>query len=186
MKTVATISLYEPGIVLFDPIQLSGYLKSFKLDLKEVFDFFINNEEAGKKAVTMGIVFPIYEIPEREYSIFIEHPANPITQGAIQVCHYSNLPIEITSGILIAADLNALIDWDETFFTNYLENYKNKLNNNDYLQIKPGRYRMDISGYTNLPKPLSSYGYELKLTPTDTLPKIGNYKDVSDFKFSMD
>lgn len=186
MKTAATISLYEPGIVLFDPIQLSDYLKLFKLDIKDVFDFFINNEEAGKKAVTMGIVFPIYEIPEREYSIFIEHPANPITQGAIQVCHYSNLPIEITSGILIAADLNALIDWDEIFFTNYLENYKNKLDNNDYLQIKPGRYRMDISGYTNLPKPLSSYGYELKLTSTDTLPKNSNYKDVSDFNFSMD
>ncbi|NMX78812.1 hypothetical protein HBO10_04630 [Pseudomonas sp. WS 5503] len=124
MKNAATISLYEPGIVLFDPIQLSGYLKLFKPNLKDVFDFFINNEEAGKKAVTMGIVFPIYEVPEREYSIFIAHPANPITQGATQVCHYSNLPIEITSGILIAADLNALIDWDEFFFTNYLENYK--------------------------------------------------------------
>ncbi|MCU1785545.1 hypothetical protein NTD80_22610 [Pseudomonas sp. 13B_2.1_Bac1] len=186
MKTVANISLYEPGIVLFDPSQLADYLNQFQLDIKDVFDFFINNEEIGKKAVATGVIFPIYEIPEREYSIFTNNPTHTLTQGATKVCHHSNLPIEITSGILITADLNALIDWDEIFFTNYIENYKNRLDNNDYLQIKPGRYSMDISGYTNLPKPLSSYGYELKLTPRDELPTFGNHKDVSDFNFSLD
>lgn len=186
MKTTATISLYEPGIVLFDPKQLADYLKSFKLDIKDAFDFFIDNEDIGKKAVTTGIVFPLYEIPEREYSIFISDPNQPSIQSAIQVCHYPNLPIEITSGILIAADLNALIHWDEHFFTNYIENYKNKLDNNDYLQVKPGRYQMSISGYTNLPKPLSNYGYELKFIQSDNLPEINNYRDVSDFNFSMD
>lgn len=120
MKTVANISLHEPGIVLFDPNQLTDYLKHFQLDTKDVFDFFINNDEVEKKAVTMGIVFPIYEIPEREYSIFINNPTHTLTQGATKICHHSNLPLEITSGILIAADLNALIDWDEIFFTNYI------------------------------------------------------------------
>ncbi|GAB0074602.1 hypothetical protein IBA8403_52040 [Pseudomonas syringae] len=32
---------------------------------------------------------------------------------------YAGLPLKVESGILIASDLNALLDWDPEFFTNY-------------------------------------------------------------------
>lgn len=185
MKALSNITIYEPGIVLFDPINLKRYLKSVDFHSENVFEFFIENELIGRNAVEKGIVFPLYEIPERDYSIFIETPNNNPNQAEVARFTYRNLPLEITSGLLITADLSALFDWDEDFFTNYIERYDNKLDNSDYLEVSPGIYQMDITGYSDLKNTPTSYGYGIQLTPTDS-HKLLIKKSIDEFNFSIE
>lgn len=185
MKALSSITIYEPGIVLFDPINLKRYLKSVEFHSKNVFDFFIANELIGRNAVEKGIVFPLYEIPERDYSIFIETPNNNPNQAGVARFTYRNLPLEITSGLLITADLSALFDWDEDLFTHYIERYDNKLDNSDYLEVAPGIYQMDITGYSDLKNTPTSYGYGIQLTPTDS-QKFLIKKSIGEFNFSIE
>lgn len=71
MKSSATIELYSPGIVIFDPEIMSLFLKENGVVSSNVFDVFLEDEHLGRAAIEQGVVCPIYQIPEDEYSIFL-------------------------------------------------------------------------------------------------------------------
>ena len=182
MKTFANLTLYSPGIVLFDPHTLQAFLERLEDVPSDVFDLFIHDQSVGVQAIAAGVVVPIYQIPDDDYGVFYLGASHPVLDGA--TCHftYTDARLHITSGVLIAADLSVLMAWDASFFCDYLANYQDRLKNSDYLEIPPGRYLCVISGYTGLAPPLSPMGYGLHMEPVKQFPAS---LPAAEFDFSL-
>ncbi|AVB22795.1 MULTISPECIES: hypothetical protein [Pseudomonas syringae group] len=185
MKNHATIELYTPGIIIFDPEVLNGFLKEKKVKETNIFEFFLQHETLGRLAIEEGILCPIYEIPEDEYSVFLNDASDSKKLlREIKFSHYG-FPLKITSGVLVVSDLNALLDWDSDFFINYKANYEQRLPSNDYIEVLSGLYNMTIKGYVGLKPPYANLGYGLELIPVSKLPVIDNSISVDDHEFSL-
>ncbi|MCI3947931.1 hypothetical protein K0038_05044 [Pseudomonas syringae] len=185
MKNYATIELYTPGIVIFDPEVLSSFLEEHKVLESDVFDFFLKHEALGRLAIEDGILCPIYQIPENEYSIFLIDKSDSGHLPCEIKFSYTGFPIKVTSGTLIVSDLNALFDWDSSFFTNYKSNYEQKLPSNDYIEVISGLYDMTIKGCAELKPPYANLGYGIEMKEVSTLPEIDKFKSIDDQEFSL-
>ncbi|MCQ3028234.1 hypothetical protein NLO74_19775 [Pseudomonas tremae] len=185
MKNHATIDLYAPGIVLFDPEVLNNFLTEKKITETNIFEFFLQHETLGRLAIEEGVICPIYQIPEDEYSVFLNDTSDPKKLLHEIKFSYSGFPLEITSGILIVSDLNALFDWDFEFFINYKLNYEQRLPSNDYIDVLSGLYSMTIKGCTELKPPYANLGYGLELMPVSKLPMVDTSTSVDDHEFSL-
>ena len=186
MKNIAKIEIFEPGIVIFDPVVLNDFVESNGLESSNLFDCFLNNEEIGASAVVKGVIFPLYQIPEKEYSVFIKgaHQGSSLDGSAKRFC-YSGIPFKVVSGLIVVADLNALMDWDSEFFLDYRKTCVDSLGNNDYLDVKSGLYDLSISGFKGLKDPFVSLGYELEFKPVEQLPKLSIDASTDDWDFSI-
>ncbi|POA16745.1 hypothetical protein C1886_25590 [Pseudomonas sp. FW300-N1A1] len=186
MKNTAKIEIFEPGIVVFDPVVLNDFVISNAIESHDLFDYFLNNEEVGRRAVENGVIFPLYQIPEMEYSIFLKGAGQESSfNGAGEVFCYSGIPIKVVSGLVVIADLNALMDWDSAFFMNYRNVCAESLGNNDYLDVVSGCYALSIRGFKGLNYPFVSLGYELEFESVESLPALSNVATTDDWDFSI-
>jgi len=185
MKQSAQIELFSPGIVLFDPAVLSSFIKYSGVMEVNVFEQFIQNPSLGRSAIENGVICPIYQISEQDYSVFIEGANGAEYELPAPEFSYSGFPLKVESGILIVSDLNALLDWDDDFFLNYKANYDSRLPGNDFLEVKSGLYSLTIKGYAGLRQPLSTCGYELRLQAVDSLPGVPEDASVDDVSFEL-
>jgi hypothetical protein len=186
MKNIAKIEIFEPGIVIFDPVALNDFVVGNGIASSDLFDCFLSNEEVGLSAVEKGVVFPIYQIPEMEYSIFLKGAGQKSSySNSVREFCYSGIPLKIVSGLVVVADLNALMDWDSEFFLNYRAASVDGLGNNDYLDVVSGLYDLSVSGVRGLSDPFVSLGYELEFKPVGQLPKLSNGASTDDWNFSI-
>lgn len=186
MKKVAKIEIFEPGIVIFDPVVLNDFVLSNGVDAGNLFDIFLSDETIGLSVVEKGVIFPVYQIPEMEYSVFLKGAGKEsIFNEAVKRFCYSGIPLVVVSGLVVVADLNALMDWDSDFFLNYRESCVDSLGNNDYLDVSSGLYDLSISGFRGLGEPFVSLGYELEFKPVGQLPKLQNDASTDDWDFSI-
>lgn len=184
MKNIAKIEIFEPGIVIFDPVALSDFVERNGIGSSNLFDYFLNNEEVGLSAVQNGVIFPLYQIPEMEYSIFLKGAGlGSSFNGAEKAFSYSGIPLIVVSGLVIVADLNALMDWDCAFFIDYRNTSAESLGNNDYLDVLSGSYALSISGFKGLSGPFVSIGYELEFKPVQSLPALSSDATTDDWDF---
>ncbi len=174
-QTSVVINLFQPGIVLFDPRALNDFLCDRQFDAANVLEYFLENENIGTDAIRSGAVFPMYPIVEGEYSLFLgeEH----CTPTAHRHFRYEGAPLHIPSGLVIVADLHALMNWDPEFFLAYRSRSEDRLSNTSHLDVAPGTYLVDIVGFTGLRAPLPPRGYGLYLSATDALPEALPLKD---------
>ncbi|MEE4689994.1 hypothetical protein V2K77_07870 [Pseudomonas alliivorans] len=186
MKTEARIELYSPGIVVFDPEVLKSFLNGRGIRCSNIFEEFLEKEELGRAAIEQGVVYPIYQIPEDEYSVFVSDQSFETRNLVSRKFSYSGFPLCVTSEILIVSDLYALLDWDPGFFCDYKKNYKNKLLNNDYIEVPKGRYSLTISGYVGLDFPFRSLGYGINFRLVDMLPKVSETASVDEKNFVLE
>ncbi|QQQ50461.1 hypothetical protein JJQ97_24670 [Pseudomonas syringae] len=185
MKKHSTIELYTPGIVIFDPKVLDDFLKEQKITETNIFEFFLQHENLGRLAIEEGILCPIYQIPENEYSVFLIDTLRS-EHGIYDVkFSYPGFPLKVSSGLLIVSDLNSLFDWDPDFFTNYKANYKQRLPSNDYIEVLNGLYDMTIRGCSKMKSPYADLGYGLEMKQVDKLPEIDSSTSVDDLNFSL-
>lgn len=183
-KKFANIELYTPGIVIFDPAVLNGFLRQNNVADSNIFERFLSDEALGWSAIEQGVLIPIYEIPEDEYSVFIDDlPAG--SAGKHALFEYNGLPLKIASGLAVIADLNALFDWDPDFFMNYKANYPHRLASNDYLDVACGLFEVTVRGYTALEAPFHSLGYGLEFKATENLPRVDEEVAVDDRDFTL-
>lgn len=115
MKQSALLELFAPGIVLFDPVQLAGFVKGKGLADTNIFNAFLAEETLGQQAIEQGVVVPIYQITEQDYFVFAESQSGEMACLPEPAFTYSGIPLSIVSGVLVVSDLNALLDWDEVF-----------------------------------------------------------------------
>lgn len=186
MKNIAKIEIFEPGIVIFDPVALNDFVESKGIESSDLFDYFLNNEEVGLSAVKSGVIFPLYQIPEMEYSIFLKGEGLKSSfNSAEKAFCYSGIPLTVVSGLVVVADLNALMDWDSDFFIDYRSTCAESLGNNDYLDVLSGSYALSISGFKGLKGPFVSLGYELEFKPVESLPVLSSDATTDDWDFCI-
>lgn len=183
-KNFANLEIYSPGIVIFDPEVLVVFLQENSVTSDNLFDCFLADEDLGRAVVEQGVIIPIYQIPEDEYSVFLDSTRLDILDGKIKF-RYSGFPLKSTSGLVVVADLNAVLDWDSEFFLNYKVNYESRLACNDYLDVSNGLYSVTIIGYDGLQSPLMSKGYGLTLHPVEELPRMNPARTVDDQDFTL-
>ncbi|MBA1246435.1 hypothetical protein [Pseudomonas luteola] len=182
-KRKSHINLYSPGIVIFDPLVLNAFLIEKDYIGNNIFEYFINNEDVGQESIKNGIILPLYPIVEHDYYIHIESEKNH--PELIEDFFYSGFPLTVKSDLLITADLNALFDWDPNFFLHYRANYHSKLENNDYLDVKPGIYSANIRGGRSDSKNETTYIYKIELIESYELPLLASETTIESFNFNL-
>ncbi|WAC00444.1 hypothetical protein OSW16_12650 [Pseudomonas putida] len=185
MKTKANIQLFSPGIVLFDPLVLSSFLQHNGVADSNVFEQFIQDENLGRAAIENGVICPMYQISEQDYSVFIENGNDAKYELPVPKFSYSDFPLKIKSGIMIASDLNALLDWDDDFFLSYKKRYDSRLSSNDFLEIESGLYNLTINGYVGLRSRSANCGYGLIFQAVDCLPAVSKDTFADDLDFEL-
>lgn len=180
MKHTAIVRLFQPGIVLFDPCVLHAFVQAHLAPDEALFSRFVDDPELGDAAVRAGAVLPMYPIEEDDYTVFVEGNVPP--SGATRHFSHPGLPLQVDSGVLIAADLHAVMEWDAGFFLHYRQRLQERLLNSDYLEVAAGRYKVRIHGYTGLPQPHPPQGYGLELRATAQLPET---QAGEDFDFAL-
>lgn len=186
MKRSALIELYTPGIVLFDPVRLSGFISDERIRETNIFEAFLEDELLGRKAINQGVVCPIYQISEREYSVFLMTQDDELANLPEPIFVYPGFPLAITSDVLIVSDLNALLDWDADFFLDYRAQYDSRLPSNDHIDVEPGMYSLTIRGYAALREQPSKLGYGLELVRVQALPEISDGASIDDLDFELE
>jgi len=185
INNLASIKLYKPGIVIFDPVVLDGFLKKRDIQESNIFDAFLNDEKLGWAAIHEGVVIPIYQISEQDYSVFlIEDCESGSSLPEPKFC-YSGFNIKIESGLMIVSDLNALMDWDKEFFLNYRENYASRMPSNDFLDIPAGLYELELRGYKGLKTSTSGLGYGVKVNPLEKFNSLNKSISIDDLDFEL-
>ncbi|MBK0056497.1 hypothetical protein [Stenotrophomonas sp. S39] len=180
MKHTAALRLFQPGMVLFDPQVLDAFLRQHLAPGEAPFSRFVDDPAVGDAATRAGAVFPMYPIKEDDYAVFVE--PSPIPEGATRCFSHPGAPLRVDSGVLIAADLHALMAWDADLFLNYRQRLQERLPNSDYLDVAPGCYDVVIHGYIDLPQPHPPQGYGLQLRPVAELSAM---RVADDFDFAL-
>lgn len=185
MKKAALIELYSPGIVLFDPAVLSQFLEENTIADSNVFDAFLQDEALGWAAIRQGIVVPMYQIPERAYSVFLLDSIESEAGLPQPMFSYSGFSLKVCSGLVVVADLNALLDWEREFFLNYQVHYDTRLPGNDYIELDAGLYDLTVNGYVALPQPLSDMGYGIEVTLKNEMSEMDEGLSIDDMDFDL-
>ncbi|UFH51286.1 hypothetical protein [Pseudomonas sp. KNUC1026] len=187
MKTEAQIEAFIPGVVIFDPAVLSRFIAEHCPDDSNVFEIFVEQSNIGSLAVQSGAVVPMYPIPEENYVFRLrDERMRPFEQSNEAVFRYEDIPLNVVSGLLLIADLHALMDWDPEFFLNYKARLSDRLGNNDYLDIEPGFYSLSITGFNQLGAELSQNVYQLGVTAVESLPAVPNGANFDRWDFRIE
>ncbi|WP_229631872.1 MULTISPECIES: hypothetical protein [Pseudomonas] len=174
-----------PGIVIFDPVVLDGFLKKRDIQETNIFYAFLNDEKLGWAAIDEGVVIPIYQISEQDYSVFLIDDSEASSSLPKAKFYYSGFNIKIESGLVIVSDLNALMDWDKEFFLSYRENYTSRMPSNDFLEIPTGLYELELRGYKGLKTSTSGLGYGLKVNSVKKFNSLNKSISIDDLDFEL-
>ncbi|RMO77687.1 hypothetical protein [Pseudomonas syringae group genomosp. 3] len=186
MKTRAKIEAFISGAAIFDPLVLSRFAAQFCPSVDDLFTFFIEEREVGRLAVQSGVVLPMYEIPEEHYLFRLRGVGDrPLVEHSDKVFLHSGIPLRVESGLLIVADLYALMDWDPEFFLNFRDQRHRCLGNADYLDVSQGLYSMSIAGLDESNGECPRLVYELAIDPVDTLPVLHEFAHFDDWDFAI-
>lgn len=177
------IELDFNGMVLFDPQRLVAFRQQEHIITPKLFQYFIDHEEIGKKAIDQGVIIPIYPIEADDYTIIatlFEPEFTNLENALFSVDRYG---IESTSGIVVFSDIYAIMEWDdEDFFLNYRNRYGLKSNHNDFFETGTGKFRVTIRGFKNAP---GDRGYRFLFRKSDSLPQLDPQSAVDDFDFNL-
>lgn len=178
------LRLETPGLVIFDPIVMSDFIKDNKITDADVFQNFIDHPEIGDLAISNGVALPIYPIPPDDYAIYFSKKHDDIKLE--QTFSYSGFPLRCQSGILVAADIYALMDWEDDFFRNYRLNYEKHSSTNDMISTPPGTFSVTvIGGKLSNKKKGGGLAYGIVLEDVLELPKRDQDKDIEAYNFNI-
>ncbi|WP_257153536.1 hypothetical protein [Pseudomonas sp. ICMP 561] len=173
-------------MVIFDPVVLHRFIAEQCPDASNLFEVFVEKSETGRLAVQSGAVVPLYPLPEEDYVFRLRDELTfPFEQCSEAVFRYTDIPLNIISGLLIVADLNALTDWEPEFFLNYKARLSDRLANSDYLDISPGLYALSITGFSELNEGFPSSVYELGITTVESLPVVRDEANFDQWDFRI-
>lgn len=156
------ISLEFQGLCLFDPKVLIDFLSNNGINTNQVFDYFINNPDIGKKAINEGVILPIYSIPELNYKIICSIEDINLIPKEWEIFDFEEFGLQVRSNTIIISDIYNILNWDEPdFFLRYRDNYQNKTDSNDYFELENGFYNINIIGFREANSNKSPFDLEL-------------------------
>lgn len=146
-----TLSLDFPGLCLFDPLVLTDFLKSNKIETTQVFDYFLHNPEIGKRVIVEGIILPIYSIPELDYKITCTIEDKLFFPKEWEVLEIDKFGLNVRSKTIILSDIFNIMDWDEPdFFLDYKNNLSSKTESTNYFELENGFYKIKTIGFREI------------------------------------
>lgn len=177
------IELDFNGIVLFDPHRLVAFRQEEQISTPKLFQYFIDHEEIGKKAIDQGVIIPIYPIDADDYEIEGSLDPEAFSDDRHVVFSHDRYGIESLSGIVVFSDIYAIMDWDdEEFFLNYPARFSDKSMHNDYFETGKGKFRVQIQGYKSQ---VGEGGYRFFFRRSHSLPRLDPESAVDDFDFNV-
>ncbi|MFF2484309.1 hypothetical protein [Paenibacillus sp. NPDC058071] len=189
MDSKLRISLNFPGIVVFDPVTLSEYLREKNITVLDLITYFNENEEVGKEVITRGAIIPIYPIPELDYRIIINLESTKDLDFPLEWMLFETepFPFQVSSELVIISDIVSIMSWEEEFFVNYENHLDERSTSNDYTKIPRGHYGVSIIGYCEPNKGLDAdFGYILNFQKHSSLPEFNFTKSINDYNFVVD
>ncbi|MFJ8462227.1 hypothetical protein ACIQ57_24455 [Lysinibacillus xylanilyticus] len=189
MENNFILNLEMPGMVIFDPLTLTDYLREKGILTNDLLSYFVSNEEVGKEVITKGIIIPIYPIPEWNYSIKINHEKNHYnTLNDCNQFETNQFPLTVTSELVIISDISAItIDWEADFFLNYEKNLDSKSDINHYTKMPIGNYGVSIVGYSKDKTDIhSECGYVFNFLSVNNLPVFDFSKSIDKYDFVIE
>ena len=184
------ISLEFQGLCLFDPKVLTDFLSDKGIYTKQVFDYFINNPEIGKKVINEGVILPIYSIPELNYKIICSIEDINLIPKEWEVFNIKEFGLKVRSNTIIISDIYNIMNWDEPdFFLTYQENYQNKTDSNDYFELENGFYNINIIGFREADSNKSPFdleiGYKFIFKKVEKLNIDIHNKNIDDINYNV-
>ena len=177
------IELDFNGMVLFDPLRLVEFLKTEGITTTSIFQYFVDHETVGKRAIDQGVIIPIYPINVADYQVEASLDAAEFSADRDIVFTHDRYGIESLSGIVVFSDIYAIMDWDnEEFFLNYLERFNQKSAHNNYFETGKGKFRVQIQGYN---RQTGTGGYWFLFRQSDSLPLISDDAEVDDLDYTI-
>lgn len=184
------LNLEFPGIVIFDPVVLSNFLEDKKITDRNILNHFIANETIGKEAINLGVIYPIYTIPELDYTIYASDNNKNNIPEEWKIFSIKQFGLKVESKTLIFSDIYAIMDWtmaDRDFFLNYRKNYSNKSDSNDYYEIPNGNFIVQITGFRNKKNNIydTEKGYQINFHQILELPQVLNKIDIDNIDYDI-
>ena len=182
-KNLIELTLNSVGLVFFDPDVLENFVKKNNLS-GDLFESFQQQPEVGDEAIKAGVLIPVYSIPPLDYQILLSEGHKPrINEEWIKFITPA-LPLVSTSGKVVVSDIDAIMDWDYSFYRS-LEHTKLKQPYNAFM-IDPGIFSVKIVGFCETKwtgsGPINK-GYELLFDKTDTLLKVNENVDSDSINY---
>ncbi|WP_285398088.1 hypothetical protein [Lysinibacillus sp. fls2-241-R2A-57] len=190
MENNFILNLEMPGMVIFDPLTVTDYLREKGILTNDLLAYFVSNEEIGKEVITKGIIIPIYPIPEWDYSIMINQNKKIDYYTKIDCIQFETdqFPLTVTSELVIISDISAItIDWEADFFLNYEKNLDSKSDISHYTKMPIGNYGVSIIGYSKDKTDMDSEcGYVFYFLRVNNLPAFDFSKSIDEYDFVIE
>lgn len=185
-KTKITLNL--GGLVLFDPQVLNQFVTDNGITAQDLLQHFNEYPETGSKAISEGIIIPVYTITPWDYTIIL----NTDETGSIpkkQQLFTTDMPfpLHITGGKLIVSDIYAIMDWKADDYLNFPPK-EERIGVDDDFTTAPGLYAVTITGFRDKENPDIEHrdcGYEFLLQKVTILPQVPAI-DIDSFNFKVD
>ena len=161
MKHRMQVSMAHPfGLVLFDPAVLTHFVAQHGLrDCGNLFEAFVQHEAVGDAAIASGAIVPMYPLEEDDYAFIdlgaahavagapLSHASTGASAVAWQFTH-RGLPLQVTSGVLVATDLMNLMSWEHGAYSAYQRQSAGPGHHcpQDDMDVPVGQYALAISG----------------------------------------
>ena len=176
METKFKIQLEFSGLVLFDPNCLEGFCTVNNIKRCNILDDFVENPLIGDKAISEGIVLPIYNIQSEDYYIIITDNQD---DSVYDLFRYKSFPLRVTNNKVIISDIYALINWEPDFYKS-IPIDRNVTASNYAVYMKNGYYSIDIIGFYINEK---DFGYKIIFKNVIDLPIING--DINSYNFEV-
>ena len=172
MKTRMSVSMAYPyGLVLFDPQVLLSFLVQHGLqDCQDLLAAFQQDEAVGDTAVASGVIVAMYPVEEDDcVFVNLDAEAGHVDEVDWQFVH-SGLPLQVTSGVLVAADIFTLVGWERQVFDPYQRRQLGLGHSwpSDDLDVPLGKHVLTVRG--GRARADDSRVYGLHLQPVAVLP----------------
>jgi hypothetical protein len=176
------LELNGSGIVIFDPANLEAFCNQHDITSDDIFDFFMSHPEVGDLAIKTGVVIPVYTIPALNYRIMIRQDEASAVNKQDMKFSYGGFPLQVTSGKIVVADIYAIMEWDAAYYKS-VSTDKIDFPTQAAAVIAPGKYDIQINGFSNTAK--NEKGYEFVFRSVDTFPAIDTEKDIDAYNYDL-
>lgn len=175
--TEVKIMVQTPGLVLFDPVVLQGFIESHNVPLPNVLESFIDDPAMGNKAISGGYLLPIYSIPAWDYRVLITEDDKPTVPPEWVLFTTPPFVLQVAGQRLVISDIWAILNWEaDTYlqFGNHPVDEKyaaaNEFTGSAVVMVPNGRYQVTIVGFCDTQNPdveNRKCGYEFLLQHND-------------------
>ena len=182
------ITLEMPGMVLFDPLTLAALIDQRQIKTMDLLQYFNDYPEVGDAAIAQGCLLPIYTIPAWDYQLVFNDGGAFSTQPPLLATVLDVvLPLKITSGTLIAADLSGLMAFDLDYYLHFPP-AQERLGMDADVRLAPGNYAVRVAKFIDRQDRDVEHracGYEFLLRQVASLPAMAEI-DIDDIAYAID